>query len=140
LLLIDNAAGRVLSAERTEGAVRIIGRRYLTSRPGALRRVAALCVMLAYLLAGALHGACDLDVAHAPAGKPEIASLLDQADHSDQRGIAGHHCHGCFSVAVPQLQLAVIPAEIVAATDWAIPVLRAGILPDSDSPPPKHLI
>jgi len=43
-------------------------------------------------------------------------------------------------VAVPQLQLAVIPADIVAATDWAIPVLRAGILSDSDSPPPKHLI
>ena len=104
-----------------------------------LRRIAALCVMLAYLLAGALHGACDLDVAHASAGKPEIASLLDKAGHSDQRGMADHHCHGCFSVAVPQLQIAAVPADIVAATNWAIPVLRAGFLPDSESPPPKHL-
>jgi len=87
------------------------------SRRRALRRIAALCVLLAYLLAGALHGACDLDVAHPSAGQPEIASLLDHADHSDPRGIAGHHCHGCFSVAVPQLQLATSPAEIVAATD-----------------------
>ncbi|BAM92696.1 conserved hypothetical protein [Bradyrhizobium oligotrophicum S58] len=104
-----------------------------------LRRIAALCVMLAYLFAGALHGACDLDVAHPSTGKPEIASLLDKADHSDQRGMADHHCHGCFSVAVPQLQIAAVPADIVAATDWAIPVLRAGVLSDSESPPPKHL-
>jgi len=104
-----------------------------------LRRIAALCVMLAYLLAGALHGACDLDVAHASAGKPEIASLLDKADHSDPRGIADHHCHGCFSVAMPQLQLAMIPADIVAATTWTIPLLRTGVLSESESPPPKHL-
>ena len=105
-----------------------------------LRRIAALCLMLAYLLAGALHGACDLDVAHVPAGKLEIASLLDKASHSDPRGIADHHCHGCFSVAIPQLQLAAVPADIVAATDWSIPLLRAGIVSESESPPPKHLI
>ncbi|WP_257166226.1 hypothetical protein [Bradyrhizobium sp. SRS-191] len=95
---------------------------------------------MTYLLAGALHGACDLDVAHPQAGKPEIASLLDKAGHSDQRGIADHHCHGCFSIAVPQLQLAALPTDIVAATDWPIPELRSGILSDSESPPPKHLI
>ncbi|MGC2774607.1 MAG: hypothetical protein WA418_03115, partial [Bradyrhizobium sp.] len=84
-------------------------------------------------------GACDLDVAHASAGKSEIASLLDKAGHSDQRGIADHHCHGCFSVAVPQLQLAPAPSDIVVATNWAGPVLRAGILSESEFPPPKHL-
>ncbi|WP_244422166.1 hypothetical protein [Bradyrhizobium sp. ORS 285] len=120
--------------------MRSIGQRYLTSHPGLLRRIAALCVIAAYLLAGALHGACDLDVAHASSGKPEIAALLDHAGHSDQRGVADHHCHGCFSVSVPQLQLAAVPADIVAATDWPIPVLRAGILSDAESPPPKHLI
>ncbi len=129
----------MLSAERTGGTVRGMGRSYLTSRPRLLRRIAALCLMIAYLLAGTLHGACDLDVAHASAGKPEIASLLDKAGHSDQRGIADHHCHGCFSVAVPQLQLAAVPAEIVAATDWPIPAISAGILSESDSPPPRHL-
>lgn len=104
-----------------------------------LRRIAALCVMLAYLLAGALHGACDLDVAHPTTGKPEIASLLDTGHHSDERGMTDHHCHGCFSIAVPQLQIAAVPADIVAATNWAIPVLRTGVLSESESPPPKHL-
>ncbi|WP_349545327.1 hypothetical protein [Bradyrhizobium sp. ORS 375] len=96
-------------------------------------------MIVVYLLAGALHGTCDLDVAHASSGKPEIASLLDKAGHSDSRDISDHHCHGCFSVAVPQLQLAMLPSDLVAATDWAAPALRAGIRPDSDSPPPKHL-
>ncbi|WP_284418389.1 MULTISPECIES: hypothetical protein [unclassified Bradyrhizobium] len=96
--------------------------------------------MIAYLFAGALHGACDLDVAHPSTGKTEIASLLDKADHSDQRSLVDHHCHGCFSVAVPQLQLAAVPADRVAAIGWPIPVLRAGVLPESDSPPPRHLI
>ncbi|MGJ4950912.1 hypothetical protein [Bradyrhizobium sp. HKCCYLS20291] len=105
-----------------------------------LRRIVVLLMMGAYLLAGALHGSCDLDVAHAPAGKPEIAALLDKAGHSDPRAISDHHCHGCFSVAVPQLQLAIVPADIVAATDWPVPALRAGVLSESDSPPPKHLI
>ena len=120
--------------------MRSIDRRSHGSRPRLLRRIAALCLMLAYLLAGALHGACDLDVAHVPAGKLEIASLLDKASHSDPRGIADHHCHGCFSVAIPQLQFAAVPADIVAATDWAIPLLRAGIVSKSESPPPKHPI
>jgi hypothetical protein len=105
-----------------------------------LRRIATLCVMLAYLLAGALHGACDLDLADHSAGKREIASVVDKVGHSDQRGITDHHCHGCFSVTVPQLQLASVPAEIVAATDWPIPVLRAGVLSESESPPPKNLV
>lgn len=104
-----------------------------------LRRIAAACLMLAYVLAGALHGACDIDVAHPSAGKPEIASLLDRAGHTDQRGITDHHCHGCFSVAVPQPQFAAVPAEVVAATEWAIPPLGAGVLPESESPPPRRL-
>lgn len=120
--------------------MQLVGPRYVTTRPRFLRRIASLCVLLAYLLAGALHGACDIDVAHSSAGKPEIASLLDKAGHADQRGIADHHCHGCFSVAMPQLQLAALPADIVAATDWASPLLRAGVLSERDSPPPRHLI
>ncbi|MGJ4915483.1 hypothetical protein [Bradyrhizobium sp. SZCCHNR3003] len=138
-MLIDNRAGHVLSAGRTGGAVRSIGKQDDTSRPRMLRRIVAACLMLAYVLAGALHGACDIDVAHPFAGKPEIASLLDRAGHTDQRGVADHHCHGCFSVAVPQPQFAAVPAEVVAATGWAVPLLSAGILPESESPPPRHL-
>ncbi|MGJ5080691.1 hypothetical protein ACQR1F_15955 [Bradyrhizobium sp. HKCCYLS3013] len=104
-----------------------------------LRRIAAACLMLAYVLAGALHGACDIDVAHPFAGKPEIASLLDRTGHTDQRGVADHHCHGCFSVAVPQPQLAAVPAEIVAAARWAVPLPGTAVKSESDSPPPRHL-
>nr|WP_246820291.1 hypothetical protein [Bradyrhizobium iriomotense] len=93
-----------------------------------------------YLLSGALHGAHDIDVT-SPSGGSEIASILDDgpAGHGDHKALAGHHCHGCFSVAVLQ------PVLSDAATDVMAPPVQqrqkalAGIAPDTDSPPPKHL-
>jgi hypothetical protein len=93
-----------------------------------------------YLLSSALHGAHDIDVT-SPAGGSEIASILDDgaAGHGDHKAIGGHHCHGCFSVAVVQ------PAQSETATDIvAAPVVQrapalTGIAPDTDSRPPKHL-
>jgi len=105
-----------------------------------LRRFAALCMMLAYLLAGVSHGICDLDVAHAPSGRAEIASMLDQAGHSDPQGLADHHCHGCFSVALPQPQLVAAFVAHLAAPNWPRPTGDAGLVFETDSPPPKHLI
>nr|WP_249789137.1 MULTISPECIES: hypothetical protein [unclassified Bradyrhizobium] len=104
------------------------------------RGLVAVVVAVLYLLSGALHGAHDIDVT-SPSGGSEIASILDYgaARHGDHKALAGHHCHGCFSVAVIQ------PMQSDAATDVMAPPVEqrqpalAGIAPDTDSPPPKHL-
>ena len=69
-----------------------------------------------YLLSGVLHGAHDIDVT-SPLGGSEIASILDDgaAGHDDHKAIGGHHCHGCFSVAVAQPLQAETATDIVAA-------------------------
>lgn len=93
-----------------------------------------------YLLSGALHGAHDIDVT-SPAGGSEIASILDDgaASHGGHKAIGGHHCHGCFSVAVVQPALCEAAADIVAAPVPQLARMLVGIPPDTDSPPPKHL-
>ncbi|MCG2628559.1 hypothetical protein L6654_18140 [Bradyrhizobium sp. WYCCWR 13023] len=106
--------------------------------PRNWRGLVAIVVATVYLLAGVLHGAHDIDVT-SPSGGSEIASLLDSGfdGHGDHKALAGHHCHGCFSVAVVQ------PLQSGAATDlMAAPVQQRvpaliGIAPDTVSPPPK---
>lgn len=106
----------------------------------SLRGIVAICLMVAYVLAGSLHGACDLDVTN-PAGKSEIASVLDgKAGHPEQKGaVSAHHCHGCFSVAVPQPPTAEASVEFAWSPAWPPSNERAGRMPVIDSPPPKHL-
>jgi hypothetical protein len=100
----------------------------------------ALLVATLYLLSGVLHGAHDIDVT-SPAGGSEIASILDSgaAGHSDHKALGGHHCHGCFSVAVMQPLLAAAVADIAAAPIAQRAPALLGIAPDTDSPPPKYL-
>jgi hypothetical protein len=100
----------------------------------------AVLVAVMYLLSGALHLAHDIDVT-SPTGGPEIASVLDDGapGDSDHKAIGGHHCHGCFSVAVAQPVLSEAATDIaVAPIPQRAPAL-VGILPDTDSRPPKHL-
>ena len=105
------------------------------------RGLVAVFVAVMYLLAGALHGAHDIDVT-SPSGGSEIASILEDgaaAGHDDHKALGGHHCHGCFSVAVAQPLRAGGAADIVAApTPQREPAL-IGIALDTDSRPPKHL-
>lgn len=103
------------------------------------RALVAVLVAILYLLSGVLHGAHDIDVT-SPAGGSEIASILDDgaAGHDDHKAIGGHHCHGCFSVAVAQPLLAEAAADIVAAPVPQRAPALLGIAPDTDSPPPKH--
>lgn len=103
------------------------------------RGLVAVLVAVMYLLSGALHGAHDIDVT-SPSGGPEIALMLDgAAGHDDHKAVGGHHCHGCFSVAVmPPLQ-SEAAANIVAAPVAPRAPALIGIAPDTDSPPPKHL-
>jgi hypothetical protein len=100
----------------------------------------AVLVAVMYLLSGVLHVAHDVDVT-SPAGGPEIASMLDDgaAADSDHKAVAGHHCHGCFSVAVVQPLQSELATDIVAASVPQLAPALVGIAPDTDSPPPKSL-
>jgi hypothetical protein len=104
------------------------------------RGLVAVLVATMYLLSGVLHGAHDIDVT-SPSGGSEITSILDHggAGHGDHKAIGGHHCHGCFSVAVAQPLLAEAAAGIVATPVAQRAPALIGIAPDTDSPPPKHL-
>ncbi|MHC2618899.1 hypothetical protein ACVIW2_000931 [Bradyrhizobium huanghuaihaiense] len=104
------------------------------------RGLVAVVVAVLYLLSGALHGAHDIDVT-SPSGGSEIASILDEgaAGHGDHKAFAGHHCHGCFSVAVLQPMQSDATIDVMAPPVQQRQPALAGIAPDTDSPPPKHL-
>lgn len=104
------------------------------------RGLLAMLVATMYLLSGVLHGAHDIDVT-SPSGGSEIAMMLDNGStgHGDHKAIGGHHCHGCFSIAVAQPLLANIGTDLVTATPVPHHPALSGIAPDTDSPPPKHL-
>ena len=89
------------------------------------------------LLAGALHGLYDLDVA-SPSGTT-IASTNKDGAPSEKGIAADHHCHGCFSVSMPAPMTAA--ADLKPARDIVIPleIQRRGLAPGIDPPPPKFL-
>ena len=106
--------------------------------PRSLRGAMAMFVMMMYLVAGVLHGLCDLDVTNS---SPKIVfSLADKGvGHSDKGSLADHHCHGCFSVSVPA---PVVEAVALTPTVKVVPMLqveRHGLPPGIDPPPPKSL-
>ena len=111
-----------------------------SSRTRNWRGLVAVFVAIMYLLSGTLHGAHDIDVT-SPSGGSEIASMLEggAAGHGDHKALAGHHCHGCFSVAVVQPVQPETAADVMAAPVQQRQPALAGIAPDTDSPPPKHL-
>lgn len=120
--------------------VTAIRRRYSLDTLRNWRGLVAVLVATLYLLSGALHGALDIDVT-SPSGGSEIASILDNGlgGHGDHKALAGHHCHGCFSIAVALSLQSEVTTDIAAAPVVQRAVALNGIAPDTDSPPPKHL-
>ena len=110
-----------------------------TCRRRNWRGLLSVLIAVAYLLASALHGSHDIDVT-TPGGGSEISVVLDgSADHNDHKAIGGHHCHGCFSLTVTQPPPAAVSvAPAAASSPQPVPRL-AGITPDTESPPPKHI-
>ena len=110
-------------------------------RHQALRRVMAMLCTLVYLVAGALHGACEIDVTNpVPQGIAVMSVASDAAHNAADKAIAAdHHCHGCFSVSVAT------PASTSAPIAFAGPILTApqpdhvGAAPMLETPPPRHL-
>lgn len=106
----------------------------------ALRRVVSACLVVMYLLSGALHGILDVDVAN-PSGSSMIVVADGKSSQSPERGmVQEHHCHGCFSVSVPapvqQTAFVVEPkiAELLRSTAPLSDTVRG-----LDPPPPKSL-
>jgi hypothetical protein len=93
--------------------------------------------MMVYLLAGALHGLCDLDVTN-PSGTAVIAmAAANDTDGAGKGTATEHHCHGCFLVSMPAPVLAsatiepgaaVIPQQLSRGSDLVLGM---------DTPPPK---
>lgn len=103
------------------------------------RRAIAMAVLAMYLLAGAVHGLCDLDVTTGSA--TAIVSLpLHGGDHSDNVLASDHHCHGCFSVSLPSPSVVATAAELVSSPVRHEDAERRSILRVIDPPPPKALI
>jgi len=140
MLRVDTVPAAVLpeADQEMSNLVTAIRRPYSFRSLRNWRGLVAVLVAIIYLLAGVLHGAHDIDVT-SPAGGPEIASLLDNGfdGHGDHKALAGHHCHGCFSVAVVQPLQSGATADVMGApVQQRVPAL-IGIAPDTDSPPPK---
>jgi hypothetical protein len=94
--------------------------------------------MAVYVLAGALHGFCELDVMHA-SGRTIVSSIKHDVDPSEKGVVDEHHCHGCFSVSLPASMAAAAGVELTLKTAVPIDVLRSGLPPGIDPPPPKFL-
>jgi len=104
------------------------------------RGLVAVGAVVAYLLVGALHTMYDLDVT-TPAGKSQIVARVGgEHGQSEQKQTADQHCHGCFSIAMPQPVLAVVVIETSTASGWPVSAAIVGIAQDTESPPPKHLV
>ena len=110
-----------------------------TCRPRNWRALLSVLIAVVYLLAGALHGSHDIDVT-TPGGASEIATVFDgTAGYGDHKAVGGHHCHGCFSLTVTQPAPSTVSIAVVSATSPQHAPRLAGIIPDTDSPPPKHI-
>lgn len=106
------------------------------------RGLLAACLAIAYLLSGVLHTCQCLDVTN-PFGQLEISTAsgpsTGDSDSADSKTLAAHHCHGCFSVAFVQLYQPDTISEFVTASILPRLPILVGVIPDIDSPPPKHL-
>ncbi len=100
------------------------------------RRFFAAFVLTMYLLAGALHGLCDLDVTN-NSGTSIVASIKNDIGQSEKGVIAEHHCHGCFSVAIPAPITTSLVASPTHEVSVASSILLRGLPLGLDPPPPK---
>jgi len=110
-------------------------------RRPALRQVMAVLCMLVYLVAGALHGACDIDVTKpVPQGTTVMSAVSDVGHNAADKAMnADHHCHGCFSVSVANPMSTSAPVAFVGLILAVAQPDLVGATPLLDTPPPKHL-
>lgn len=116
-----------------------LGARLVGSRG---RRSLAALVTVIYVLAGALHSLCDLDVTN-PGGNGAISFLADASDQggagsSGKSILRERHCHGCFAASLDQPVYPAILTELSYVDPPPPRVHIAGIMPETETPPPRH--
>ncbi|QUS40889.1 hypothetical protein RPMA_20130 [Tardiphaga alba] len=75
------------------------------------RRALVAFVLATYLITGAMHGLCGLDVTNASV--ETIMSIADRGiGHSDMGTVADNHCHGCFSMTAEPLVFTTKPVSL----------------------------
>jgi hypothetical protein len=104
------------------------------------RRLVTVFVLFIYFLTGALHRIADFDAMNASG--MTVVALMNSSDHagpSEEGAVAGHHCHGCFSLSVPgPFNVAMLlqsKRQFIMARD----VMRRDSATEIDPPPPKYL-
>jgi hypothetical protein len=109
------------------------------------RSIMAALVAAMYLLTGALHGLCDLDVTN-PAGNGAVLAISTAvaadtgvAGQSEKGISAERHCHGCFAASVSQPASPAAVIELRYAAPQPPRVHLADVMLDTETPPPKHL-
>ena len=133
VLRIDVEPNRVVALSKS-------ATRYGTQRLlRAPRGIAAVFLIVAYLLSGALHQYLDVDVT-APGGSFAVSMSSTKDTDTSGKGVAAeNHCHGCFSVSVPAPALATAMIETKAAAVPQPPSDGSDLVPGIDTPPPKLL-
>lgn len=141
LLHVDSGVGSVVVGRAVHGPritkLTSASSASRTPRPRTWRGIVAIVVMAMYVLAGALHGFCEVDVTNS-AGQDVIA--MSTSENTDGPGKAAggeHHCHGCFSVSVPTPlhASAMIESKVAGLTQPTAD--GSGLVPAIDTPPPK---
>jgi len=102
---------------------------------GYFRSFGATIILIAYLVSGALHGACGL-VLH----ETTLSASCQTSDPSENPDsvLPSHHCHGCFSVVISVLETSAIAAPVGYELKWGA-ILIDGLTPTLNTPPPKAL-
>lgn len=117
----------------------LIATRKYGTVPRPRRGMIAVFAIVLYLLSGALHALCHLDVT-TPCGEHIVAIAADHAaGHSDKAAIDDHHCHGCFSVSIPAPVLASALFEPLSTILRPLQTSASNLAPSLDPPPPKTL-
>lgn len=102
------------------------------------RRVLVAFVLATYLITGAMHGLCGLDVTN-----PSVETIMSIADrgigHSDMGTVADNHCHGCFSMTAEPLVVTAKPVVLAVRTIASFDTERRGLPRAIDPRPPKIL-
>jgi hypothetical protein len=101
------------------------------------RGILTVLLTVVYMVVGALHGVCDLDVTNRSGKSVVTMSAGTDTDASGKAMAAEHHCHGCFSVSMPTPVQAASMIEPKVARLAETPSDGSDLIRGIDTPPPK---
>jgi hypothetical protein len=104
-----------------------------------MRVIASVCLIIAFLFAGAFHTLIDREAAIPSGVEVSIGSVATIPAGTDSAIVADHHCHGCFAVSIstPLAPSTVISSD--ASPSFPLCALVDGITSSIEPPPPRFL-